>query len=125
MSMGTRIQELLDDQKLTQNDLAQLLHVHVNTVNGYINDRRTPDCETASRIAAVLNTTLDYLTGNTNMRYMERLPCTIQEGILLSNYRLLDDCHRRLLVALSFSLRDNKFAAAIHTNSENNFSGVD
>lgn len=106
MRIGERIQELLDDQHLTQNELAQLLHVHVNTVNGYINNRRTPDCETASQIAKVLNTTLDYLTGSTNIRYENNLPCSVPEGILLSNYRLLDDTHKHLLVTLSFSLRD-------------------
>lgn len=104
MDLGTRIQILLEEKELTQRKLAADLHLNPNTVNGYIKNRRCPDCETLTKIAAYLDTTVDYLLGSSNFKRRFHLPVTEDEGLLLGNYRALNERDKRVLAELSTSL---------------------
>lgn len=104
MNIGKRIQQLLNEKKLTQRQLAEALHLNPNTVNGYIHSRRYPDCETAAAIAAYLNISVDYLLGNSSIRHLSDLPLSKNELLLIDHYRSLDEKGRQLLEELSVRL---------------------
>lgn len=107
MYPGLRIQKLLDEQGVTQRELAFALHLNPNTVNGYIRNRRLPDCETVSRIADYLGTNTDYLLGNTNLRAYPELALNEQEGLLLSRYRIMPTEHKQILEDIAGTLLKN------------------
>lgn len=111
MSLGTRIQKLLTAQGITQRELAEHLHLSANTVNGYIRNRRCPDCSTLSKIAMYLNTSVDYLLGNTSVHFHPEYSLTPDEGLLLSNYRAINAERRHLLLEISTSLYANNTEA--------------
>lgn len=101
MNIGMRIQQLLNEKKVSQRQLAEALHLNPNTVNGYIHNRRSPDCETAAAIAAYLNISVDYLLGSSNIRHLSVLPLSRNELLLVDRYRSLDEKGRQLLEELS------------------------
>lgn len=104
MLLGSRMQQLLKEKGITQRELADALHLNPNTINGYIRGRRFPDCATLSQIAAFFDTTVDYLLGNTNLRAYPERSLSVEEGLLLSNYRTMDEERQRLLLEMSVSL---------------------
>lgn len=63
-----RLQSLLDEKGLNQKELAKLSGVTEVTISRYMNDNRKPRIEIASKIATVLDTTTDYLLGNSDIR---------------------------------------------------------
>ena len=65
MQLGMRIRKVLQEKHITQRELAAALYLTPSTVNGYIQARRLPDCETLARIAIYLDTSADYLLGIT------------------------------------------------------------
>lgn len=104
MYFGSRVQQLLEEKGITQRKLAADLHLNPNTVNGYIQNRRMPDSATAARIALYLDTNMDYLFGNTNIKSFPELALTEEECILLGNCRALNSEHREILMAMSTML---------------------
>lgn len=104
MTMGARIQRLLNERNLTQREMSEILNVEPNTINGYIHNRRFPDFETASHIAMYFNTSLDYLAGISNERDSHNPSLTKEENTLLSNYRKLDGNHQKFLEEISLKL---------------------
>lgn len=106
MNLGERIQALLEEKQITQRELAEKIHVAPNTINGYIKNRRHPDYATIARIAENLDTSSDYLLGNTSCRYLPHSEASPGEDILLNNYRGLDDHHKQVLVDISACLYD-------------------
>lgn len=104
MLNGTRIEELLYEKGITQRKLASDLYLNPNTVNGYIKNRRSPDCETASRIAEYLDTSIDYLLGNNCLRRYPSVPLNDKENRLVSNYRSLNQQYQYILEELAVSL---------------------
>lgn len=104
MQIGTRIQKLLTEQGISQCRLAHDLHLNPNTINGYIKNRRLPDCFTLSRIACYLGTNVDYLLGNTNIRVNPQLPLNEKETQLLNHYRCMTQEHRHMLEEVSAAL---------------------
>lgn len=107
MNLGERIQSLLDEKGISQRELAASLHMHPNTLNGYIRNRRCPDCETVAKIASFLGTTSDYLLGNTQTCVPPTPRFSSGEGLLLSNYRSLDESGKHLLEEISIVLCSN------------------
>ncbi len=104
MLLGKRMQKLLTEQDITQRRLAADLHLNPNTVNGYIKNRRLPDCITLSRIAHYLGTNVDYLLGNTDIRTYPDLALNEAETRLLNHYRSMDTPHQHMLDELSAAL---------------------
>ncbi len=101
MHPGIRIHKLLMKKGITQRRMAADLNINPNTVNGYIRQRRLPDCATLLRIAEYLGTSVDYLLGNTVVSAYPELAVSEEEGSLLSNYRALDEERRRILLEMS------------------------
>ena len=63
LSLGENLKTVLDEQKVTQKDLAKKLNIAPTTLNGYISNKREPDLETLKNIAQALGVTVDYLLG--------------------------------------------------------------
>lgn len=107
--IGSRIQELLTEQGITQYKLATDLHLSPNTVGGYVRNRRIPDCIILARIAAYLGTSMDYLLGNTNQKLPRLESLSDDELCLLSHYRQLTPAHQEALtdMAIALSMMDS------------------
>lgn len=60
---GELLAELRQDKKMTQRDLAQILHVSVGTISNYENDVHFPDVEKLMELADFFEVTTDYLLG--------------------------------------------------------------
>ena len=63
LSLGENLKTVLDEQKVTQKDLAKKLNIAPTTLNGYISNKREPDLETLKNIAQALGVTVDFLLG--------------------------------------------------------------
>lgn len=104
MQIGTRIQTLLTEQDIPQCKLAYDLHLNPNTVNGYIKNRRLPDCFTLSKIAQYLGTNVDYLLGNTNIKVHPHLTLQEDETQILNQYRSLNKEQQHMFKELTAAL---------------------
>ncbi len=104
MINGSRIQELLTEKGISQRRLAADLFLHPNTVNGYIRNRRSPDFETANKIAEYLGTSLYDLLGNRSLHLQSDFILNEKEDRLIRNYRLLDSHNRSVLEEMAASL---------------------
>ena len=62
--LGTRISDLLDQQGLSQRELAEKVGVTEVSMSRYIKGERTPKGPIIANIAKVLHTTSDYLLGH-------------------------------------------------------------
>lgn len=111
MNLGTRIQQLLTEQGITQRRLAADLHLNPNTVNGYIKNRRCPDCITLSQIARYLGTNVDYLLGNTSIKIYPELTLSEEENLILNNYRSMNEEGKHILKEISAALYARNCAA--------------
>lgn len=65
-TIGKRINFLLELKEIKQSDLAKAINMANNTVSNYINDKRTPDLETLTKIANFLNVSADFLLMRTD-----------------------------------------------------------
>lgn len=63
---GELLAELRADRKITQKQLADVLHVSVGTISNYENGVHFPDVEKLIDIADYFNITTDYLLGRTS-----------------------------------------------------------
>ncbi|MBQ8883837.1 MAG: helix-turn-helix transcriptional regulator, partial [Oscillospiraceae bacterium] len=61
MDIGYALQNLLDNNNMTQKQLAIAIKISPNTLNGYIRNNHQPDYETLISIAKFFNVTVDYL----------------------------------------------------------------
>ena len=107
MNLGERIQYLLDEKEITQRELAEKLHLTPNTVNGYIKNRRCPDCATIVQIAQNLDTSSDFLLGNTSCHTFSSSAISPDETLLLNNYRGLNEEYKLILSEISSCLYRN------------------
>lgn len=65
---GELLAELRLDKKLTQRDLAHILHVSVGTISNYENNVHFPDVEKLIELADFFKVTTDYLLGRCSSR---------------------------------------------------------
>lgn len=71
---GLRLQKLRKNRGMTQAELADRLGVSKGTVYRYERNLQDPSLQTAIRLAVLLRTSLDYLTGIDDA-YTIRIPC--------------------------------------------------
>lgn len=60
--LGDRIMVRLQEQHITQKELAQMVGVTESALSRYINNEREPKLEVLANLATALDTTVDYLT---------------------------------------------------------------
>ncbi|ORX22743.1 transcriptional regulator [Thermoanaerobacterium sp. PSU-2] len=68
MLLGERIRQARLLKKLTQKQLAELLNVTDATINRYEKGLRSPDPEMLKAIADILDVSVDYLLGHTDIK---------------------------------------------------------
>lgn len=73
-----RLKDIREDQDITQQEMADYLHVKQNTYSQYENGHRQLPIEVLIRLALFFHTSTDYILGLTD----ERKPYTRARGIL-------------------------------------------
>lgn len=63
-----RLRDLREDKDLTQQNIADYLHINQRTYSRYENDQRMIPYEVLSALADLYETSVDYLIGRTNVR---------------------------------------------------------
>lgn len=105
MDVGARILTLLEAEGISRHEFAERLHISYSTANGYILNRRLPDCEMLFHMADVLHSSSDYLIGRTNLRYYKDLNYAPKESLLVSNFRSLNPEMQQLLISISENMQ--------------------
>lgn len=67
MEFGSIVITLRKEKGISQTDLASLLGIHKNVLGRYERDEVKPSIEIARKIADILDVSLDYLTGKTDV----------------------------------------------------------
>ena len=67
LSIGEQLSEIRKDKGYTQEDLAEVLHVTKSTLSNYENDRRTPDIAFIKSFSKVMDVSVDYIIGITEI----------------------------------------------------------
>lgn len=94
MDIGYAIQNLLDNNDMTQKELAERIRIAPSTINGYIKNNHEPDYETLIRIAEFFNVPVDYLLNYS----VKKTPA---ETRLVENFRILDKNQQEILSSLA------------------------
>jgi ribosome-binding protein aMBF1 (putative translation factor) len=68
MSFGNRLQEARKNKGLSQEDVAQFLKTKAPVIGRYERDEMKPSIEVASKLADLLEISLDYLVGKTDIQ---------------------------------------------------------
>ena len=98
------LKNLRTSKKLSQQKLADILHVSQQSIYKYENGITSPDLETLTNMANFFVTSIDYLIGNTNvLRKIEEVTphdLNHDESILIENYRQLPQNYKTLIQSL-------------------------
>ena len=80
MDIGTQLRNLIDQEGITQKQLAEELNISTATLNGYIQNRRQPDAKMAIRLASYFDTTIDYIYGLSTFKEPLATPMNAEES---------------------------------------------
>ena len=99
-----RLKLLRKQNNLTQQQLADILHVSQQSIHKYEHDITTPDLDTLKNIANYFNTSVDYVLGVTDIPHkIEPVTNTMlnqAELELVETYRTVSTTQRDLLESL-------------------------
>ena len=84
MDIGSQLRKLLEQDGITQKQLANDLNISTTTLNGYVKNRRQPDANTVIRLASYFNTTTDFIYGLTTLREPMASPYNADERHLVN-----------------------------------------
>ena len=98
MDIGTQLRNLLDEEGITQKQLAEALNLSTTTLNGYIKNRRQPDAKTIIRLASYIHTTTDYIYGLTSFREPMSIPYSTEERHLVNIFRGIPEEQKPLFI---------------------------
>ena len=93
MKFGEILRELLEDNDITQKQLATDLNIAATTIGNYIREMREPDFEILKLFAAYFNVTTDYL-----LDFQSGIEKDHSEEELLRLYRSLPTDKKELLL---------------------------
>lgn len=96
MDIGSQLLSLLEQDGITQKQLAEDLNISTTTLNGYIKNRRQPDAKTVIRLASYFSTTTDYIYGILTLREIVSSPFTAEERHLVNIFRGMPEDKRSL-----------------------------
>lgn len=93
MNFGDKLRVLIEEQGITQKELASHLNIAPSTVSSYVQNTREPDFATLKSFAKYFSVSIDYLldcrTGHANTR---------QEDELLRIFRCLTDKQKEVCI---------------------------
>ena len=78
--IGTRIVELMGNEKINQKELAEMAGVTGAALSRYLKGEREPKAEIIANIATALNTTTDYLINGTAAEDFEEIYRLVARG---------------------------------------------
>lgn len=95
------LKNLRKQHNLSQQTLADILHVSQQSIYKYENNITSPDIETLIRMADFFDTSVDYLIEYTDIRHkiepVEDAMLNEDEFLLIKNYRKLSPTQKKLL----------------------------
>lgn len=100
MSFSSKLKALRNENKMTQQYIADRLNVARSTVAGYETKNRQPSHEKLTALADLFHVTVDYLLDDTSVS-LEDAPCNIyadDERKLVARYRRLSPEGREKLL---------------------------
>jgi bacteriophage CI repressor helix-turn-helix domain len=71
ISFADRLKFLRKEQKLTQQNLAEILNIKRATIAKWESKNAIPDTETLDKISVYFDTSIDYLIGKSNVRQID------------------------------------------------------
>ena len=98
MDIGTQLRNLLEQEQISQKELAKALNISDSTLSGYVKNRRQPDAKMVIRIASYFHTTTDYIYGLTSVRDPIAIPYNAEERHLVNIYRAIPEDKRPLYI---------------------------
>lgn len=101
---ATRLKELRNERKITQQELADFLHVSQNAIYNWENRKREPNLEIISKVAEYFEVTPSYLLGYMDTRHI--IPVKLKNNLIEDpkNNTIIKTTNRRLeALAISFS----------------------
>ncbi len=104
MTFGGRVAAIRKEKKMSQSDLGKIAGISGDIVGKYERDEMKPSIETATKLAAALNVSLDYLVGNAESKVFDKDLLQRIEDII----NLPDHDRQGILFALDGLLRDAK-----------------
>jgi len=78
LSFGKKLAALRKEKKMSQTQLAKLLNTSISVISRYERDEINPSIDAAKRLAAILNTSVGYLLGETEDDQLLKDPKMIQ-----------------------------------------------
>lgn len=107
--MVTRIQQLREEQHMTQVRLSIELGVSQETVSAYEKGKHFPSVSTLIQLSQLFHVSCDYILGLSNSRYAD-FPSVLsaQEQKLLTNFQQLSEIKQVKLLAYLDGLTDSE-----------------
>ncbi len=103
MSFGKRLAEVRKDKSLSQEEVAKHLGTKAPVIGRYERDEMKPSIDTATKLADLLEVSLDYLVGKTDI---ELDNTTLQRILEVQNLPL--EVKEKLFYFIDMSIRDFK-----------------
>jgi len=69
MEFGIRLAQVRKEKKLSQSQLAKMVGIHANVLGRYERGEARPFVEMAAKLAEALEVSLDYLVGNSDLKF--------------------------------------------------------
>lgn len=69
LEFGSRLAAIRKEKKLSQGDLAAMVGIHANVLGRYERGEARPFVEMAAKLAQALEVSLDYLVGNSDLKF--------------------------------------------------------
>ena len=108
--MVQNLKLLRTKNKLSQQQLADIIGVTQQSINKYENHKIEPDIQTLIKLAEYFNTSVDYLVGHTDIDHViesiVRYDLNQDEAILIDKYRKLSKKQKNVVSILTDSYFD-------------------
>ncbi|MEQ9302632.1 MAG: helix-turn-helix transcriptional regulator [Marinoscillum sp.] len=103
MSFGKRLLEARKKKGLSQEEVANQLSTKAPVIGRYERDEAKPNIEAAARMASLLEVSLDYLVGNSDLEVDAK---TLNRVVELQ--KLPDEVRDKLYYFIDMTIRDSK-----------------
>ncbi|ECB9821356.1 helix-turn-helix transcriptional regulator [Listeria monocytogenes] len=102
-----RLKQLRIERKLTQQIIADNIGVNRVTYTNWENGKREPDLDKVVELATELNTTVDYLLGNTDINRLDVTVEEVEKSTLQDKEAMITDLKKN--IETIFEVGRNKF----------------